>query len=401
MISQYYGPEGKGVQGILITTISFILIFSNIISGATLVYLTPRYSTKSMLLPSYIWSAITGLIAIPILALPGNIPAEMTYHIAFLTILNSLFTININILIGKEEINKANLIMLLQSVFTLIFLYLFIIASPSKSINQYVNALYSTYILVFIISLAFLNRSSRTEVKISGKGFMNFVRDSFRYGITNQITHVIQLLNFRLSYYLLDYYYSKGDVGIYSNGVSVSEAVWLISGSICLVQFSKISNTTNHKESQQLTTRLARIGVFISLVLVSVLALIPSDLYEIVFGKGFGSMRIIILTMLPGILIYNYSVIYAHYFSGTGKYYINAISSVIGLAFTLSLAPFCIKSYGSIGAASVSTISQIATAIFLMYIYKKEAGLKTKDFMPDYKASIDFIPLVINKFRNK
>ena len=37
VLSQYLGPDGKGNQNIIITTISIILIFANLVGGATLV----------------------------------------------------------------------------------------------------------------------------------------------------------------------------------------------------------------------------------------------------------------------------------------------------------------------------------------------------------------------------
>ena len=43
IISQTLGDTGKGTQALLLTTISFILIFSDIICGASIIYLAPRH----------------------------------------------------------------------------------------------------------------------------------------------------------------------------------------------------------------------------------------------------------------------------------------------------------------------------------------------------------------------
>jgi len=59
IISQFLGASGKGEQGIVITTVTLILIFSNIIGGASLVYLVPRYQIKILLVYSYLWSILT------------------------------------------------------------------------------------------------------------------------------------------------------------------------------------------------------------------------------------------------------------------------------------------------------------------------------------------------------
>ncbi|MCQ2284683.1 MAG: hypothetical protein MJZ57_07270, partial [Bacteroidales bacterium] len=66
VISQSVGDVGKGEQSLLLTTISFILIFSDIVSGNSLVYLTPKYSFSKILFPSYLWSIIIGGLSIGI-----------------------------------------------------------------------------------------------------------------------------------------------------------------------------------------------------------------------------------------------------------------------------------------------------------------------------------------------
>ena len=59
IISQTLGDAGKGTQSLLLTTITFILIFSDIVSGESIVFLTPRHPFRHLLVPSVIWSALT------------------------------------------------------------------------------------------------------------------------------------------------------------------------------------------------------------------------------------------------------------------------------------------------------------------------------------------------------
>ena len=71
VLSRYLGPDGKGNQNIIITTISIILIFANLVGGATLVYLVPRYKAYLLLIPSYAWSVLMGVFSYLILTLTG------------------------------------------------------------------------------------------------------------------------------------------------------------------------------------------------------------------------------------------------------------------------------------------------------------------------------------------
>jgi O-antigen/teichoic acid export membrane protein len=152
----------------------------------------------------------------------------------------------------------------------------------------------------------------------------------FRLGILNQLAHIFQLLSFRMSYYWLGQVYSEAEVGIFSNGTSLIESVWLISRSISLVQYSRIVNMTDKKEAQKLTLDLSKLSFVISFIILIPMILLPSSFYEFIFGAGFGGIRLVIQALAPGVLFLNLNIIISHYFSGIGKYQLNSIASFAG-----------------------------------------------------------------------
>ena len=85
IISQTLGDEGKGTQALLLATISFILIFSDIVCGASIIYLAPRHSFKKIWVASVLWSGLVALVA-------GNImwfffldiDTDIVVHVAWL-----------------------------------------------------------------------------------------------------------------------------------------------------------------------------------------------------------------------------------------------------------------------------------------------------------------------------
>jgi len=103
VLSQYLGAEGKGEQGLIITTIAFVLVFANLIGGATLVYLTPRIAVKHLIAPSYLWSALISIFAYFTLRFTNIIDQSFVIHISILAFLNSILAINSSILIGNEK----------------------------------------------------------------------------------------------------------------------------------------------------------------------------------------------------------------------------------------------------------------------------------------------------------
>jgi len=114
-LSQYLGPEGKGIQSLIITTITFVLVFANLVGGATLVYLVPRHKTSLLVLPSYFWTILVALLCYFVLLYFPIVDKSYIVHICILSVLNSFTSINTSVLIGKEKIATSNIISLLRS----------------------------------------------------------------------------------------------------------------------------------------------------------------------------------------------------------------------------------------------------------------------------------------------
>ena len=372
VLSQTLGPAGKGQQGLIITTITFILVFSNLVGGATLVYLVPRREHSQLLLPSYSWTIIMSLLAAPVLSYFNLLEARYVIHVCILAALNSFAAIHTSVLIGKERIKLANLVALIQPLVIILSLAVFFFFLEWKSIWAYILSLYISFCINLIISYILV-------IKVLGsielKSFSNYIQvmgEMFRYGFYNQVAHITQMLSFRVSYYFLDAYHGEAAVGIYSNGISLAESVWLIAKSISLVQYARISNTDDRKYSQRLTMQLAKASMLISIILLVPLLLLPSGFYSFIFGEGFSEVRLVIWALAIGVVIYNFSILLGHYFSGTGRYHINAIASSLGLIVSLVLYVSLIPEHSIAGAGIATSISYLFTTIILLVFFIRD-----------------------------
>lgn len=381
-ISQYLGADGKGEQGIIIATIALILLFSNVIGGASLVYLAPRYRASQLILPAYIWSVITGLLWFGILWFLRIVPQEWAPHLALLATINSWASVNTNLLIGREQIGKSNLINLCQSLCVIIIFPAMVVWGGMQNIRAYMIALYVSYLVMFLLSLIFALPGIRDHSTQAAAPYRKIIRDLFVYGFMNQLAHIAQLLSFRLSYYLLEAYAGLKAVGVYSNGASLMEAVWMISGSIALVQYSKIANTEDRTWSQQFTARLTRYSLWSSIAAIIPLVLLPADFWVWLFGPGFSEVNLTLWWLAPGVLLFNYAMVPGHYFSGTGRYFVNALGSAAGLVITVALALWLIPVYGFQGAAFTASISYMVTSVMVLIWFLKESQLPFRLMLP-------------------
>lgn len=372
LLSRFLGPEGKGAQSLIITTVTFILVFSNLVGGATLVYLAPRFRQGALLIPSYVWALIVSMISFPVLHIlhlvgPGNI-----LHTCILSFVFSLISIHNSMLIGRERIGMSNLISLAQPVILVAALLFYFQIGGDHTVMAYIKSLYWSFGFTYLLSLACYFSVFGMPVLPGAAAMAGALKEMFRLGLMNQVAHITQMLSFRLSYYILDLYHGQAAVGIYSNGVSLAESIWMISKSISLVQYARVSNTDDREASRSLTLKLCRAGFLASLALIIPLLILPEAFYIAIFGQGFEGVKLVIWALAIGVLVYNYAILLGHYFSGTGRYRINALVSTIGLALSASFYFILIPDYGIAGAGIASSLSYILSTLLLVNLFSRE-----------------------------
>jgi O-antigen/teichoic acid export membrane protein len=382
ILSQYLGPAGKGVQSLIITTITFVLVFANLVGGATLVYLVPRHLPSLLILPSYIWTIFVCLVSYFILRFFPVVDESYIIHICILSAMNSIVSINTSILIGKEKISTSNLISLTQPFAIIICLLVFFTIKHQPRVQDYIWSLYISFGITVIVSLGFYFKHCGRIIIHSFNEYRKIVIEMVRYGLLNQVAHITQMLSFRLSYYVLDHYHGEAAVGVYSNGISLAESIWLISKSISLVQYARISNTESRTEAARLTVRLIKFSVVASLIILIPLMALPSSFYIFIFGEGFSDTRMVIWTLAFGVMVYNFSILTGHYFSGTGRYYVNAMASSLGLVASVILYYTLIPKFSLAGAGWATSISYLITTIILMTLFNRENKYWYKELVP-------------------
>ncbi|MBR4148153.1 MAG: polysaccharide biosynthesis C-terminal domain-containing protein [Bacteroidales bacterium] len=382
LLSQVLGDTGKGTQALLLATITFILIFSDIICGASIIYLTPRHSFKKILVASTVWAALIAVVmGFAIWMFYPDLEPNLVLHVAILSFISSLSNINFRFLVGKEEIKKANYNTLLQPVLMILTLMVYYLVIKRTDIYGYIIALYIAYAGTFLLGIWMLRGEYAKLGQDKDRQYAPVLKDLFKYGFLNQTGHFVQFFNLRLSYYLLKNYMDEGRVGIFSNAVSLAEAIWIISSSIALVQYARIANAEDRSYSQKLTLDLSKICLVVSAAAIVVLCLLPPAVYTFVFGPEFGEMAGIIRILAPGVLFYCIFLILGHYYSGIGRYQMNTFAALCGLVATCALGFTLIPRYDITGAAITSAVSYTVNAIFLFVFFLKESHFKGKDFI--------------------
>ncbi len=385
VLSQELGTEGKGICAKYIAIIANALIFCDFLGGPPLVYLLARHRITNILVPTYLWSAVTSVVVMYFFMLAGQIDSNEFIYLSVLSFLNSCIAIHQNILAGKMQFFKLNVILLLQTVLLFFSLRYFISLTGPHTID-YIWALAIAWGLSALIGFLFIINLDNSGGKISLRKFLG---SAFGFGFINISGHTLQYLNQRLSFFLMN----NRLLGVFSNAVQIGESVWIISNSIASVQYGKISNTEKKDYAERISLVLLKINLVFCMLAAVIMALLPDSFFTWLFGDDFNGIHHVLLYLAPGLVLYSGYLILGHHFSGTGNFIKNLYCIITGLAFTalgLSVIYFVYDEFTMHHLAMVTSLSYLGNFICALLIFRRDADLSLSDFLPG-ASDLDFI----------
>lgn len=388
-----WGSEGKGIISLVIANSAIIGFFSSIFAGSSISYFSSRYKTEKVLLIAYLWSVIVGIVLPLIFSL---VYADNTYLFPLIgiSVSFSLLSANINLFVGKQDIKKYNFYSVAQQVVHIFFIFLLFYIFDFKSLDIYFYAQIACFGILFLLSTYQLVKNcSFSEFSFSKE----VISVMFHYGWKSQLSAFVQFLNYRLSFYFLEFYAGISYVGIFSIGVTFSEAIWTVSRSLAVILYADIVNTKTEDDRITKTKDSLKITFWITLLFLIGILSVPGEWYTFVFGSDFYNTKDIIILLSPGILAIAVSNIVGFYFSGTNQLKILNIKSILGLVCTVCLAIYAVPRWGIYGACVVTTLSYCLSSGVL---FRKFYHL-TRFRISDYMISKSDIMLVMNKFAKK
>lgn len=388
-----WGSEGKGTISIVIANVALVSFFSSIFSGSSTSYFVRKFKVEQVLVYSYLWSLIVGT-AVPLIFSFAAIQNEFLYYLIGISVLSSLLSTNISLFIGTQNIRFFNIYTILQQLVHVLFIAILIYIVKLKDVSVYFLAQIFCLTFLFLTSLILILKKCKfSNFSFSKSVFINM----FEYGWKTQLSAFIQFLNYRLSFYFLEYFEGIAVVGIFSIGITFSEAIWTITRSIAVVLYSDVVNSESREESIVKTKSSLKLSFTLMLVFVLGILIIPGFVYPSIFGKEFNETKLIMLLLTPGILAIAVSDMIGYYFSGIKELKILNIKSIVGLLITVTFSFFAIPKWGIWGACFVTTLSYVVSAAILFWKFYQSTDFKIRDYI----ISKDEINALIKTFSRK
>lgn len=399
IMSRLLGTAGKGIVGIGNNIITFSTLILGLGIEASNIYFlgNKKEKTDSILGTNLIIAIFSSVVMLIIFTLNKFFDFKIfgalgdpILILVFLTVPFALMkSFLINFLLGMQDVLSYNKLNLFDRIFTFILLVigLSFFKTPFWAI---LPTLISTIIIVLII-LNILLKKKKLHLKFDRKIFKPIIK----YGLKNQLSNIVQLLNYRLDIFVITYFSTVSEVGIYSNAVALGETIWQVSGSISTIIYPLITNAKDKKSMKDFINRTTRITLYIGAVCCIILALISKPIILIMFGKDFLESAAALNWLLPGICFFSISKVLANYLAGIGKPEKNIVSSSVSCIFTVIFDFLLIPKIGIIGASIATTGSYVVSTIITLYYYTKLSGSKLKDIFVLRKDDIDLIIFVI------
>lgn len=338
------------------------------------------------------------------------IPLDLSYWSILLVPL-LLLAININgylasILVGLREniiLNNINFISKLTVLFlfvlgTIVIYFLkFTANSVLFLILNLMAMLISNMILYNHIPKKIKSNHSNKKT-VDSKAFQSILN----YSLPCYLGNLLQFCNYKIDIFVVSFFTSIAQLGMYTLAVSLAQLIWLISNSCTTVLLPKIATIKHNKHGTIVyTAQIVRIILTLSIITSLCMAIFIYFMLPILYGENFRGSIAPFMFLLPGIVIFSIAKILGAYMAGIGMPKINTIASSFGFIGTIAFDLILIPQSGIIGAAIASSISYFISTIILIYFFIKQSQLKIYNLFIIQTKDISLCISIVKEFTNK
>lgn len=388
------GPKVKGDATIFITTITFLVFFCSFVGGQALIYLVPRFRVENLIIPAYIWTALVGSISFVLFLRYDIFTWRRSLNICIISMLSSVVNINAAILLAKQEIRRYNIINLLPFFITMVGIVISIAVFQSDNIYGYLYPLYIAYVISVVVSFVFARKYINLNLS---PNIFDDIDSALKYGVGYQIFELLQLLNFRLYFFLLYHLQGPSDLGLFSIGVSMLEAVWILGRSVFVIHYSDFSNSDNQVIAIRQTLRYIKVVFLLSVILLALIAVCPSSVYGFVFGGSFANVKYQVKWLFPGVMMYSIALVIQSIYLSRASYGRLILAQMIGLIISVTLCYLWIPHYYYSGAAASASASYIICTLIMLAFFIYDFEIPWSKFLIT-NEDVNFINNVLKSY---
>jgi len=243
------------------------------------------------------------------------------------------------------------------------------ISDVYNKLNFAIMAYLVTYGLMFTYGAVLVFNEAR---KIKNKGKVQLFWGQFKVGVRGYISSFGALLLFRLDLFLVGYFLSLKEVGIYSIALFGAEMVVKIPGWSASILIPMVaSNEGGHvKRTVYLFYSAIIVALLLGLFFVLGIITFPHFISNLA-GKDFTGVEICLLLLLPRVIMQSGVGILAANLAGKGYPWYHPVGCTIPLIFLVLLDIILIPRLGINGAALGNSLAYVSALLIFWVGFKK------------------------------
>ncbi len=400
------GSEGRGVYALVILAVTVLKMTGSLGIEVGNVYFAGRdridisrlagnslfFSLAAGTVVLLLWILLSPFIRPAVLEdVPGTLMTVAMLALPFLllqTTLSSLF-------LGRKDLIRYNAIQLAQPVLLAIVLAGFYVYRYND-IQMMIGTWTVLHVVVGIWSVALLGRHYPLKMTVS----VPAAKSTVRYGVKAYLANMIQFLNYRIDFFLINRLLVLEEVGYYSISVSMAEILLHIPYAVGTVVFPYVSNVSEEKANRT-TPEVFRHMLLLLMVTSAGFALCARLLFPLFFSDQFNAALAPFFILLPGVVALGTSKVIVNDLAGRGRPLINTIVSGAALVLNIAVNLVLIPVYGISGAALTSTITYTLSSIALLLIFKRVSGTGWRELVCIRKSDLTFYRRITDHLKKK
>jgi len=378
ILARCLGPQSKGILALALLVPHLLVLFLSIgIDLACVYYVGSRkmdVATVTANTVGYVLlaSVFCALVVIPMIVtglLKGLLPGVSTHLLllSWLVIPLGLLQMSFNgILQGLRQIFAVNAITCVQIILLTIFDFVLLAGLGAGIAGAILAHIGSTTIAIFVLGAFLLREGAVFVPQWNG----SVLRRMIAYGLRGHVGNLLHFFNYRLDLFLVNYFLTPADVGIYTISLRAAELLWMFPRSVAFVIFPKAA-ATKADAMNRFTPRVFRITIVLSLLCALGLVVTGKPLIYLLFSGAFVGAYLPMVALLPGTALLGSTKILTSDIAGRGYPQFNSISAGCALVLTIVLSLWFIPRYGVVGASLASSIAYGVVAALSVCFYTK------------------------------
>jgi O-antigen/teichoic acid export membrane protein len=382
-IARALGPAGRGeIAAILLLTQLCVWFFSGGATEAVAYRLARRTEDGPRLLATWlaigvplgILAIVVGELALPVLFSAQTSEAIMLGRIYLAIVLVMLLQIvQYGMLLGSHDFFFYNVVRLLQpGLISVAYLACWVSGALSVKGALVINAA--------AIGIAFLAAAVRL---LQRQGIARpdraLLRETLSFGLKAHMGTIAGLVNARLDLMIVPAFLSAASVGLYSVATNVTSIIVTLTTTIATIVMPVAAR--REKQSPRTVVRTLQVVTLIGVAIAIPLAGIADLALEIVYGSDFESAATALRILLPGVVLDAAAMVLWSGLLAANRPLLSSVAAIPAAIITVGGLVLFLEEGGIDVAAIVSTIAYTVVFVISLFLYKRVAELRWRDFL--------------------